>query len=411
MQRANGVERSPGNVRQRKPATTRHPPAALTGPQVALPKRSPRTPTRPAKAVPGTTDLPRRARLMIDWFKRSARDLPWRRTTDPYAIWVSEIMLQQTQVATVIPYWERWLREFPDPATLSAAPEARVLKLWEGLGYYSRARNLQRAAQTVVREHAGRLPDTVAGLQELAGIGPYTAGAIASIAYNQPAALLDGNVIRVLTRHQAWPGDPRSRELNTRLWAEAQQLVDAAARLTQPRNSSPVRNCSSLNQALMELGATVCTPTSPRCDECPWQQTCAAKARGQIERFPETAARPKVEQRYFATALLRHQGRWLVRQRPTGIVNAGYWEFPNLELPDNTEPRTALAQWLGIPLQQLEAAGTLRHAITRYRMTQHLYRADVPRAVALESARWVSPAELAELALTGPHRRLAATLT
>lgn len=352
----------------------------------------------------------RRARQLIKWFTGAARDLPWRRTTDPYAIWVSEVMLQQTQVATVIPYWERWLREFPDPATLAAAPETRVLKLWEGLGYYSRARNLQRAALIVVQDHAGHLPTGVADLRTLPGIGPYTAGAIASIAFNQPAALLDGNVIRVLTRHEAWRGNPKGRDLNLRLWAEAQKLVEAAAALPATRATDSTRNCSAFNQALMELGATVCTPITPRCAECPWHNSCQAKARHQATDFPETAPRPTVEQRKFATALLQHRGRWLVRQRPAEVVNAGYWEFPNQEIVDDTEPLAVLVGWLGIPAVQLKSAGTLRHAITRYRMTQHLFRADVLQAVKMDASRWVSIAELTDLALTGPHRRLARTL-
>ena len=318
-------------------------------------------------------------------------------------------MLQQTQVATVIPYWERWMEAFPDPAVLAAAPEARVLKLWEGLGYYSRARNLQRASQMVVRDHAGRLPRDVDALRTLPGIGPYTAGAIASIAFDQPAPLLDGNVIRVLTRHQAWPGDPKARELNRRLWDAARELVEAAAGLPAVEVGRP---CSALNQGLMELGATLCTPVAPRCAECPWHDSCQARAQGVVDRFPETPARPKTESRRFATALLRHRGRWLVRQRPPGGVNAGYWEFPNLEILDDREPVDVLAEWLGIPAAHLQEAGTLRHAITRYRMTQHLYRTEVPRAVELPGAasRWASPEELKELALTGPHRRLAKTL-
>lgn len=365
-------------------------------------------PTATTHSVPDPDPI-RRARRLVDWFTGAARPLPWRRTTDPYAIWVSEIMLQQTQVATVIPYWERWMEAFPDLAALAAAPEDRVLKSWEGLGYYSRARNLQRGAQVVVGAHDGRVPEDVDALLELPGIGPYTAGAIASIAFDRPAPLLDGNVIRVLTRHQAWGGDPKARALNGRLWAAARELVEAAARLPRTEVARP---CATLNQGLMELGATLCTPVAPRCADCPWQDTCQARAQGAVDRFPETPARPKVEARRFATALLRHQERWLVRQRPAGGVNAGYWEFPSVEVADGHDPRTTLATWLGIPADPLEPAGTLRHAITRYRMTQHLFRADVPRAVVPEGiqARWVSPVELEALALTGPHRRLAATL-
>lgn len=343
----------------------------------------------------------------MKWFGATARDLPWRRSTDPYAIWVSEIMLQQTQVATVIPYWERWLKAFPTVEALAQAPEERVLKLWEGLGYYSRARNLQRAAQTVVRDHAGQMPAQPDVLRQLPGIGPYTAGAVASIAFNLPEPVLDGNVIRVLTRLRAWSGDPKSRELQAKLWTEARHFVEAAAAVS---TTWPRGNCSALNQGLMELGATVCTPTNPQCPKCPWGGVCQASARSLTAQFPESSPRAATEARRFATALLRHQDRWLVRQRPAGMVNAGYWEFPNTEVLGNDDPLSALAGWLGIPADNFTPFGILRHAITRYRMTQHLFRAEVPRTLPLPEARWVSLADLEALALTGPHRRLARTL-
>lgn len=378
---------------------------------------SPRVPKdqHPARAKHLRTGRPRPAALdhrslacgLIKWFGIEARDLPWRRSSDPYAIWVSEVMLQQTQVATVIPYWERWLKAFPTVEVLAQAPEARVLKLWEGLGYYSRARNLQRAAQVILRDHAGRMPAQPEVLRQLPGIGPYTAGAVASIAFNLPEPVLDGNVIRVLTRLRAWFGDPKARELQARLWTEARHFVEAAAAVS---TTGPRGNCSALNQGLMELGATVCTPTKPQCSKCPWESVCQANVRGLTVQLPESSPRAVTETRRFATALLRHQDRWLVRQRPEGMVNAGYWEFPNLEVLANDEPLSALAGWLGIPADSFTSAGTLRHAITRYRMTQHLFRAEVPRALPLPDARWVSLADLEALALTGPHRRLARTL-
>src|SRR5271169_946329 len=213
--------------------------------------------------------------LLLDWFATNARDLPWRRTRDPYAIWVSEIMLQQTQVKTVIPFWNRWMRELPTIEVAAKAPSAKIHKLWEGLGYYTRVRNLQKAAQLIVERHDGVFPRTFAEVLELPGIGRYTAGAICSIAFNQPTPLLDGNVIRVLTRIFGIAENPKEKETNARLWQLAEELVSIAggARLRRAQikshgstESRPTeeQNCSHLNQSLMELGALVCTPRNPQ---------------------------------------------------------------------------------------------------------------------------------------------------
>src|SRR5262245_26505242 len=220
--------------------------------------------------------------ILLAWFVRAARDLPWRRTLDPYAIWVSEIMLQQTQVKTVIPYWIRWMQELPDVLALARAPQERVLKLWEGLGYYTRARNLQSAARFITDEWAGHFPQRYADVHSLPGIGRYTAGAICSIAYNQPMPILDGNVIRVLTRLFGLAGDPRDKRLHDRLWGLATAAVEHAATTplleTRHRGFTPSGACSAFNQSLMELGALICLPKQPRCTECPLQTNCRALA-------------------------------------------------------------------------------------------------------------------------------------
>src|ERR1700761_3320382 len=194
---------------------------------------------------------------LLHWFDKNARDLPWRRTRDPYAIWVSEIMLQQTQVKTVIPYWERWMRELPTIELLAKANPQKIHKLWEGLGYYTRVRNMQRAAQIIVNEQAGNFPDDFESILNLPGIGRYTAGAICSIAFNQPTPILDGNVMRVLTRVFGISENPRDKKANAQLWELAEQLVALAA----PKRSEG--GCSHLNQSLMELGALICTPREP----------------------------------------------------------------------------------------------------------------------------------------------------
>lgn len=355
---------------------------------------------------------------LLHWFAREARDLPWRHTTDPYALWVAEIMLQQTQVATVIPYWERWMKAFPDIATLAAAATDDLLKLWEGLGYYSRARHLQEAARRILANVRGEFPRTAAELLDLPGIGRYTAGAIASTAFNEPAPILDGNVIRVLTRIHALAGDPRSKDLNNHLWNLATDLVVAADSIPVrevPKPRAPLRlagACSQLNQALMELGATVCTPRNPRCPECPVSAHCQARQSGEIARFPELPARPVITRRTLATLLWNDGGRWLVRRRPDDAVNGGFWEFPNIECSPDQDPASALIAWLRLPYAALVPAGTLHHSITRYRFTQHLFKTVAPPGPTLPAGEllWVNSVELTALAFTAAHRRLIPTL-
>jgi len=339
---------------------------------------------------------------LIPWFRGRARDLPWRRTRDPYAIWVSEIMLQQTQVRTVIPYWERWMRALPDVRALARAPEERVLKLWEGLGYYSRARNLQRAARMLV-ERGSAFPDTVEGLMELPGIGRYTAGAIASIAFHRPAPILDGNVIRVLTRVFALGGDPKAARLNTRLWTLAGTLVRAAA---TPNGDSDA--CSALNQGLMELGALICTPKEPGCGECPVERHCRARALKQVNRFPRGARPAATVSLRRLVVVAEQRGRRFVRQRPVGVVNGGYWEFLERDLKGEEQSAAVASDWLGQPSARFEALGRVRHAITRHRILLEVYRlrGGLPRSVAT-SGRWVSPGQLAALPMTGAHRQIA----
>jgi A/G-specific adenine glycosylase len=231
-------------------------------------------------------------RRLLDWYGRSRRDLPWRRVRDPYAIWVSEVMLQQTRVATVIPYYERFLARFPTLTALARAEESEVLAAWQGLGYYRRARALHRGARAVAADHGGSLPRDLEGLRAIPGIGPYTAGAIASIAFDTPAPVVDGNVTRVLCRLYALGGDPAKNPLRAELWRRAAQLVPAA-------------RASDFNQALMELGATVCTPRAPRCDECPLRRACLARSHGSAEALPEKKRRlPTVAVRASAGVVL-----------------------------------------------------------------------------------------------------------
>ena len=350
---------------------------------------------------------------LCEWYRHHARDLPWRRARNPYAIWISEIMLQQTQVKTVIPYYERWMQQFPDVRRLAAAEPEQVLKAWEGLGYYSRARNLHRAARIIVTEHRGRFPDDFQAVLELPGIGRYTAGAICSIAFDHPTPILDGNVMRVLTRVFGIRGDPRAKSVNARLWALAENLVRQAARV----ESGNRPGCGQLNQALMELGAMICTPSHPRCADCPGQGNCVAKRRGWVDRLPEVRPRIATTTRRFTAFVLRYRGRFWIRQRPANGVNAGLWEFPNVEVTNGKDAVEDLAGKLfGMRPATMTRLGVIRHSITRYRITVEVYRLELPdsargaKQFGGEGApgvyRWSSRAELEQLAFTAAHRQI-----
>jgi A/G-specific adenine glycosylase len=268
------------------------------------------------------------ARRVVAHFRSVRRDLPWRRSRDPYAIWVSEIMLQQTRVAAVVPYFERWMARFPTIATLAEAPLDDVLAAWSGLGYYSRARNLHRCARAIVASHGGALPASAAALRGLPGIGPYTAGAIASIAFGQPEPLVDGNVARVLARVYAIDDDIKSPAAVRVLWRLAGQMVPASAP-------------GDFNQGLMELGATVCTPLSPACLLCPLAALCRARAQGRAHELPRMPARrrphelPLIDAR--ALWIERRDTLLLARRRPEGLYG-GLWELPQVDVDPGADP-------------------------------------------------------------------------
>lgn len=345
---------------------------------------------------------------LLEWFGANARDLPWRGTRDPYAIWISEVMLQQTQVKTVIPYWRRWMKELPAVRDLAGADLDTVHRLWAGLGYYTRARNLHRAAQAVETVHEGRLPGSVEELLSLPGIGRYTAGAIASIAWNQPAPILDGNVTRVLTRVLGISSNPAKREVNAKLWETAGALVRrAGASAGNGEGSAPVH--SHLNQALMELGALVCLPRAQaRCDMCPLARLCVARRTHRVATIPALAPRVAVEQRLFAAFLVRNKGRFLLRQIPAGKVNAHLWEFPSVELSPNAEgppSQEQIMSGLKLKLAGTTPVCTLKHSITRYRITLRAYSA-VAEPRSRRDEKWLSAAQINTLALTSAHRKV-----
>ncbi len=252
---------------------------------------------------------------LLAWFDSAKRDLPWRRTKDPYAIWLSEVMLQQTQVVTVIPYYQRFLARFPDVRALAAAPLPELLSLWSGLGYYSRARNLHRCAQQVVQEHGGAFPRTAAALRELPGFGRYTAGAVASIAFGEATPLVDGNVARVLSRLFVVEGAPGDKAREAKLWALAEQLV-------------PGERPGDLNQALMELGALVCRTDNPTCLLCPLRERCGALKAGRVAQLPPPRVRaPRKSLRYASAVWTRGEAVLLARREEKGLFG-GLWELP-----------------------------------------------------------------------------------
>jgi A/G-specific adenine glycosylase len=341
---------------------------------------------------------------LLRWYAENARDLPWRRSRDPYRVWVSEVMLQQTQVAAVRPYFERFVRAFPTVRALARADESRVLRLWEGLGYYRRARQLHAAAQTIVRQHGGRFPRDRESVRALAGVGRYTAGAILSIALDAREPILEANTIRLFCRLLAYDGPPHDREGQTLLWAMAEHVL-------------PRRDVGRFNQALMELGSEVCRGRSPRCDECPVAALCEARRRGLEGQIPRPKPRPRFEDRREAAVLVRRRdGRVLLMQCPEGARWAGLWDFPRYELAAEHEPRRRdelvekVHAETGLAVELGERIKTIRHGVTRFRITLDCYEAQcmsgrLPRH-ADRPMRWVRPSELDGYPLSSTGRKL-----
>ena len=362
-------------------------------------KRSP--PSRaPGRARQRPTQEVHETQLLLAWYHAHQRPLPWRKTRDAYAIWVSEVMLQQTQVATVIDYYVRWLERFPSVSALARASEDDVLHAWQGLGYYSRARRLLEGARYLVREHGADLPRTPAAWLSVPGVGRYTAGAVTSIAFGAKAPVVDGNVMRVLCRMYALPGNPLKAPLAQHLWQRAESLLVTGAP-------------GDVNQALMELGATVCTPKAPKCPECPWRLRCRAHALGEAQRYPELPERPKPTRVVMACAVLSRKDQVLLARAPENAPRwASMWLFPAVEVASESDATLALGRELvdryGVRARAVAKLGVFKHAVTRYRITLHAYECRVDgRATAREPARWWPRARLGELALPAVHRRIA----
>lgn len=343
---------------------------------------------------------------LVDWFRRERRELPWRGAADPYAIWVSEIMLQQTQVATVIPYFERFLSELPTVLDLARAPLERVLQLWAGLGYYARARNLHAAAGIIVARHGGRFPADPRAARKLPGIGEYAAGAILSLAFGARLPAVDVNAERVLCRVLALEGLPRRAPTRGLIRAAAQALADCDAP-------------GDVNQALFELGATVCRPAGPHCHRCPVAGLCLARARGRQEELPRATPRAaRVQRRTVAVVVRRRQEVLLARRAPEGVWG-GLWEFPQAELAGGEEDAARTAQAhvrraLGLRVQVGPRLMQLRHGIMNQAVTLQVYEAQARggalRPAGYAEARWAPAGELEGYAMSAPHRRIARSL-
>ena len=344
-------------------------------------------------------------RALLAWFARGHRDLPWRRTKDPYAVWVSEIMLQQTRVETVTPYYARWMARFPTVQTLADAPLDDVLTHWAGLGYYARARNLHAAAREVVVGYGGAFPSTAASLRELRGIGEYTAGAIASIAFGEAAAIVDGNVVRVLARVDALAGAADDAALKKRVWRRAGELVRADGGA----------DAGDFNQAMMELGATVCTPTSPGCSRCPLAARCRARAAGAAEAVPAPKTK-KPPRAVDAVAVLveRDDKLLLVRRPPTGLWG-GLWEPPWQAVAlgeralDATTATQVARRCTGLALSNIQAIARFDHVLTHRRMRFHVFAARGRGRVKLagyDAAHWQPRARELDVGVAAWTRRI-----
>ena len=344
-------------------------------------------------------------KMILCWFDEQARDLPWRQTRDPYAIWISEIMLQQTQVATVTPYYERFLRRFPTVGKLARARLDTVLKQWEGLGYYTRARNLHRAAKEIVSRHEGRLPQTKRELLTLPGIGLYTAGAIASIAFGMREPVVDGNVTRVLCRVFRIRRHPRQTEVRKRLWSIAEDLL-------------PRARVGDYNQALMELGSEVCLPHRPRCEACPLARICQARLHDEQGELPLKGPRKRIPTHTVVVGVIHKDGRILIdKRRPEGLLG-GLWEFPGGKKKPRESLEAALQrevrEELGIQIGVRRFLMAVDHAYSHLRVRLHVFECEHvsgrPRCMSCTAFKWVRLEELDRYAFPAANKKIISAL-
>ena len=343
---------------------------------------------------------------LLTWYENHARDLPWRKIRDPYAIWVAEVMLQQTRVDTVLPYYKRWMERFPSIQALATANPDDVLTLWEGLGYYQRAQNLHRAAQIVSTQLDGKLPSNGDDLQQLPGIGKYIAAAVAAIAFNQDVIALDGNLRRVISRIIDLEINPRKPQGERRL-------------LTWAQDQLPAGQASAFNQAMMDLGALICTPRSPKCLDCPLQDFCLSYANDTQALRPIRSPRPSIPHHEVAAGVLSRDGLILIGRRPEGGLLAGLWEFPGgTKEPGETLTQCLQREWreeLGVGVDVGQFIGSFKHAYTHYRVTVSAYHCHLntgePTALEHSQIEWVNPETLDEYPMGKIDRAIAHRIT
>ena len=337
---------------------------------------------------------------LVEWFRLHRRDLPWRRNSDDaYSVWISEVMLQQTQAATVVPYYLLWMERWPTVTSLAAAPLDEVLAAWSGLGYYARARNIHRAAGMIVERFGGRIPSDAALLGSLPGVGLYTVGAILSIAFNRPVPAMDVNAIRVLSRLMAADGTAAGARGAMEALVTAMMSTEAARDVTQ---------------ALMELGALVCLPTNPRCQECPILHLCRAAAAGRPDQWPAPRPKPKPVSVEHAAIIIHRMGTYLVARRHEMGRWGGLWEFPHRECLPNEPPEEcatrAAREVVGIYASAGPCIARVRHRFTHYAVTLTAYQAGewkgAPTAIGCADVRWAHPRELTTLALSSPQKAI-----
>ncbi len=340
---------------------------------------------------------------LLAWFRQTKRDLPWRQTYDPYHIWISEIILQQTQMERGVEYFRRWIARFPDVAAVAAADEQEILKLWEGLGYYARARNLHKAARRIMLEHAGQIPCAYAVLRTLPGIGPYTAAAIASIACEQDIPVVDANVARIFARLFDLDEPVKERTCRERIEGLAgEMLPKGKARLS--------------NQALMDLGGLICTPRNPRCAGCPLAQVCLALLRGSVADRPVVGNRQKTMLIEMATGVLAQEGRLFIQQRLADDIWGGLWEFPGGRMEEGeTAEQAVVREYLEETGFTVEVCGYLTtqiHHYSRYKVVLHCFACrrigvdSSPQLQAAQASRWIFADELGQFAFPAGHRKL-----
>jgi A/G-specific adenine glycosylase len=335
---------------------------------------------------------------LLSWYDQHKRDLPWRHTTDPYAIWVSEVMLQQTRVETVLPYYETFLTRFPTVEALAGAEVEEVLGAWSGLGYYRRARLLHQAARQIIRD-SGRVPKNMKELLELPGVGAYTAAAIGSMAFGLVEPAIDGNVERVISRHLGIDADPKRGEARRQVLAGAGSLIDEQ----RPGDS---------NQALMELGATLCRPRGPHCSRCPLGISCKARIEGNPEAFPAARSRPVPTRVRRQVAVVQEQGRVLLFRRPeTSEILPGMWELPWVEGPDGARAEVRFADRYGGQWHLVESLGSVRHSITHRTFEIRVLAAQLSGTQVVaegEEAGWFTPQDLENLAVSSLVKKVLA---